>query len=296
MPAGQNATSRAQRRQRLLALRKVVKSVEQRGVVPQPEFFAMAIEMAAVVAMIDEAMESQPVPGRSSRVVDLIARLHDKSNWSGPTRKALACTKGCSFCCELYVSASAPQVFAIADFLREKHANDLSAAIQRIEEADVHTRGRDAHSRAEHRAFCPFLVNSLCSIYPVRPAVCRACCSLSVAACETRADVIPTPEYTEPVRRAYDTALGAALHGRGLVNQCYELAHAVVVALKEADAEVRWYAGEDVFAGVAIDQPGNVTSSGADLQALFWDSLWKVAHGQAPPRGPFVGKFPPWCW
>ena len=65
----------------------------------------------------------------------------------------------------------------------------------------------------------------------------------------------------------------------------YELAHAVLVALKEPDAEARWYDGEDIFAHVASDDADR--SMDADtrrMEAEYRRALWAVAHGE--PAGP----------
>lgn len=282
--------SRQERRQRLSRLGAVIETVERHGLPPMPQL----VELAAVVALIDGIMDRGPAAGRSGRVLKRVVELQDKSNANAPFHKEVACRKGCAFCCSLYVSALPPEIFAVADFIRDGAA-DLAAEIARIETADANTRGLDPRGRFINKAPCALLIDGACSVYPVRPMVCRGMLSRSKDACERayNGDALDYVEAIEPasiLRSAYGEALLLALHRRGLPLRGYELAHAVLVALKDASAEERWYAGDDVFAGVGADAH---TVRASD--ALFWQSLWNAAHGEPVPPGPYAGRFPDWC-
>jgi hypothetical protein len=285
--------SRHVRRRRFSQLRKVIDAIKVRGVTAEPDL----VEMAALVWLLKDAIESEPVRGRSTRLVSLVAEMHDRANRRGPAWKELACKKGCFLCCDLYVSASAPQIFAIADYLREQ-SPDLPGATARIETTDARTRGLDIDGRSNNRTMCGLLVDGLCSVYPVRPPACRAYCSLSLAACEAGArgetDDIPIPGYTHLIRGAFDQALWTVLSRKGLSYQGYELNHAVLVALGDETLEDRWYAGENVFAAVAVDQAasGQVPP---EMEATFRETLWNVAHGELPPESSFAANLPAWC-
>lgn len=288
--------SRQERRRRLRKLKKVIEAVSQRGVNPQIEF--IFIEIAAVVAMMSDVLRKESAPGRSTRLVRLISRLQDLSNRHDPCWQQVECRKGCHYCCHIYVSASAFHVFAIADYIRRK-AHDLSAEIERLEAADMKTRGRDLQARLGEWVACPLLADGLCSVYPVRPPACRGFHSLSVRACEAvfrrEQDEIPKPPYTEAIRSAYENAVLSALVNEGRPTVFYELAHAVIVALKDPQSEVRWYAGEAVFDGVKTDEIYSPFQYSQEDCKLLWDSLWCVAHGDTPPPGPYFDKFPAWC-
>lgn len=283
------SASRQERRQRLKQLDKVVTGLEQGGLSPAPAL----VELAALVAMIDGAMGAGTA-GSSARAVRQVLAVQDKTQAKAAFAKEAACRKGCAFCCSLYVSASAPQIFAIADHIR-RTAPDLAAEIARIETADRATRGRDGRARFLDKAFCAFLVDNACSIYPVRPSTCRGVLSRSVEACERayRGEVgdLQAIDEASVIRSACDEAFWAVLHKRGLKLEGYELAHAVLVALAETDAETRWHRGEDVFAAVGADSLGAI---GAD-DSLLWQSLWNVAHGEPVPAGRYRERFPDWC-
>jgi hypothetical protein len=283
-------TQRQERRLRLAELGKVTQRIERSGLSTAPEL----IEVAAMVAIVDDAMDA-PGAGGSRRAVARLVGIQDKSNAAAPFRDTVACRRGCTFCCSLSVSATAPQVFAVADYVRA-NAPDLAAEIARIEAADLHTRGLDGYARFMNKAFCAFLVDGACSVYPARPSVCRGVLSRSAESCQRafRGETADNPAAINDAtvfRTACDEAFWAVLHKRGFRLAGYELAHAVLIALREPDAEARWHAGEDVFASVRADALSNV---GANDEA-FWGALWAVAHGEPVPPGAYTRRFPEWC-
>lgn len=286
--------SRHEKRQRLKELRKVMKAVERRGAGHRPEMAALA----ALVALLDSAMAGTPVPGRSTKAMALLARMLDKGGESAPDSGKIACREGCVWCCDLYVSAPAPQIFAIADHIRATAA-DMAVEIARLEAADAATRGKDAAARAGENLLCPFLADGRCGIYAVRPAACRTHCSFSAAACEAAfrggPEEIPVPDHIPALRGGVEQALAAVLDNWRLPAGNYELTHAVLVALRVPDAEARWYDGVDVFTGVQTDEADRPTDADTRrVEAEYRRILWAVAHGDAAD-GPFAESFPPWC-
>lgn len=285
--------TRADQGRRLANLRPIVARIERQGLPSFPQL----IEIAALVSLLAGRLARGSGAGRSRRTVELMARLHDASVRQGRDFASLACAEGCHLCCECYVSAPAPHVFAIADHIRD-NTNDLAAEIARIEAADRHTRGKDELQRARSRTVCPLLVGGLCSVYPVRPSACRAYSSLSLPACEAAAEdagvEIPMPPYALKLRAGYDQALWAALHGHGLGEANYELAHAVLVALADPQAEDKWFAGVDVFASVGADTKG-MDSLPPGIADQFCNTLWQAANGEPLPDSPFRQAFPEWC-
>jgi Fe-S-cluster containining protein len=279
---------------RLKELRRVVNEVERRGMPHQPS----PVEMAALVSLVDGRLGSGAAPGRSSRTMALLGSLQDKSNNRAPGMDQIACKAGCYYCCDVYVSAQAPRIFAIADWLRANNL-DLSAEISKLEETAEAIRGQDAEARSSARMACTFLRDGRCGIYPVRPAGCRGFFSLSLEACIAGArgetEEIPTPAHIHGLRGAYEASLSAALYHWRLPTAHYELTHGVLVALTTPDAEARWYDGQDIFAEVGIDNADDSMDAEAKrLELQFWDALWAVARGETP-TGPFADTFPDWC-
>ncbi len=153
------------------------------------------------------------------------------------------CKRGCSWCCRSFrVDALPQEIFRIARELRRRdELAPLLAALSAYSE-----RARQASNDRRDRA-CPFLVDDACSIYAVRPMMCRKCNSLDVEQCKDPNGTIP--ENAELALKA-----GAILHGtinayerNKLPSRATELAPGVLLALTQDDAEARWYRGEDVF-------------------------------------------------
>lgn len=277
--------ARQDKRQRLAGLRKIAKTVERRGLSHTPT----PMELAALVALVDERLARG-----AGRTMAFLASLQDKSNEHAPGMERVACGAGCYYCCDVYVSAQAPRIFAIADWLRANRP-DIGAEIARLAEADAAIRGKEVEARAVAGLACPFLEEGKCGIYPVRPAGCRGFFSLSIDACIAGArgegQEIPTPAHIQQLRGGYEQALSAVLYHWRLPTAHYELTHGILVALKQPDAEERWFDGEDVFADVAVDQADETMDPEIKrLEGEFWQSLWAVAHGE-PASGPFADRF-----
>jgi Fe-S-cluster containining protein len=111
----------------------------------------------------------------------------------------VSCTRGCSACCFQHISAPAAHCIAVVDFLYEKDrvltqflnnyqswqekAGKLSQEIDTAynkaidpQRASISGATGKALSRRyfEQRIPCPFLVDSACSIYEIRPICCSA--------------------------------------------------------------------------------------------------------------------------
>jgi len=70
----------------------------------------------------------------------------------------VACRSGCTYCCMFPVAASAPEVLAIATFVRERFDEERQAALGRRVEANISaTEGMDMSQRDRVRLDCPFL-------------------------------------------------------------------------------------------------------------------------------------------
>lgn len=154
------------------------------------------------------------------------------------------CKPKCHYCCTLRVEASAPEVFVIAQELRKLPPVDLSGVILRLES---HAKVAKGVKAANFFFQCPFLVDHLCSIYPVRPQTCRKFYSVDIRGCEKHNAHFP--EHPELVAKASAYLYGTAhAYARAkLPHRLHELGQAVLVALTDATAEQRWFQGKEVF-------------------------------------------------
>lgn len=172
----------------------------------------------------------------------------------------VACHKGCASCCELRVSALAPEVFMMAAFLRatapalEKHGIDL---IRAVRESDAATCGLDDAGRMALRRPCPLLVQGVCLVHKIRPLACRGHAShdkpACIAAVAGQVEEVPFSGPHRVVRLLVQTALQASLRMQDLAWGSYELNHALVLALDNPQAGAQWLTGADPLAAAAVD-------------------------------------------
>lgn len=165
------------------------------------------------------------------------------------------CKAGCSHCCHVRVEALEPEVFQIARELKQLPAEKLAAVTLRLQQHGARRAG--AMSVPAQQA-CPFLEHQLCSIYAVRPAVCRKAHSFALAQCEVagaeaKAEI---PQSLALLLKAEAMMQGtaAAYRERGLAAAGHELGQAVLLALSDATAESRWALGEAVFDATKLER------------------------------------------
>jgi len=115
----------------------------------------------------------------------------------------LACQPGCDFCCYNQVELTAPEALLLGSFLPPDFLRTPSGCAGtggRVPgSAGRQTKEQLAALRAEFP--CPLLADGRCSVYEVRPLMCRAMHSLDVATCRQ--------ELPSPASRACHSTLTA---------------------------------------------------------------------------------------
>jgi Fe-S-cluster containining protein len=175
---------------------------------------------------------------------------------------AYACRKGCAHCCHQSVMVTAPEVVHAAKFL---HDNLTEKEVRRLRDR-VAARARqgdglDNHERMDQRIACSFLMDDMCSIYPVRPLQCRGgfsedaeyCRSLLEDREETQA-ALRTGEidgkYLLLPKMLYDSAqvgMAGALGKDGLNAKPLDFNAAMAIALGDRNVGEKWLRGWPVF-------------------------------------------------
>lgn len=174
---------------------------------------------------------------------------------------ALDCHKGCATCCTLRVTATAPEVFMLARFIRAvtpgliKHGVNLRA---QIAQANGVTWGVGEAERVAARQRCPFIAQGVCVVYQVRPLACRGLASYDRKACAQaasgRVDEIPYSEPHMRVRSLVQNALQSAMRDAGVAWGSYELNQSLLMALDDDTLEARWLSGEDVLKAAQVEE------------------------------------------
>ena len=95
-----------------------------------------------------------------------------------------SCKAGCDHCCRYHIAMNIAEAQTLATYIRrelsEGQINDLRMRTHQWHEWDQSRPGRPSPIFGERTDLsnydhcCPMLVNGTCSVYPVRPVVCRA--------------------------------------------------------------------------------------------------------------------------
>jgi hypothetical protein len=227
---------------------------------------------AAAIVIRDSLVGQRTGGGNAAKAAEAAFQINDRSLQTYPSPVPIDCAKGCSFCCYLYASATAPEIFAMSRFLR---ANFDADRLADIAERCAPLKGMSIDDRNRAKIPCPLLQDNACSAYEVRPIACRMCVSGSRARCEAgfngSDENIPRPRVHIYAGSNTRLALISAIESTGRSNHAYELGGALALALEEPDLESRWLAGEDVFAPCQVDpsREPEMTARAASLASII---------------------------
>ena len=147
----------------------------------------------------DEAYLPQDVAAMSASAKVKLRRIYGvMDRLSAATEGYVACQRGCADCCRMNVTISAQEARMIAEA-----SGRLAAPLATSREHD-------------NREFlgqpCPFLVDNACSVYDVRPLVCRSHFSFDATAHWCAPERSTTVQMKllrfSGARRAYDGVVG----------------------------------------------------------------------------------------
>ena len=193
----------------------------------------------------------------ATEIANEIDKGMDQAIDLSPAKCDRQCREGCPGCCHARISVTVPEICAIADSIRENRTpEEINSIRRRAVEIAEESSGMDNTQFAKSMFWCPLLSSGLsCSVYPVRPLVCRAWHSLSRDQCHDCyfanhvTDTIPLDEHAYTVGQGVRAGLSSAIDAAGLDGRSYELCHAHIVAIDQPDAAELWAAGENVFEG-----------------------------------------------
>jgi Fe-S-cluster containining protein len=163
----------------------------------------------------------------------------------------IACKSGCSFCCHLRVTVTAPEAIALFRYLRSQIPASLAQEVERrlLENAERIAQMTEQQHLSTN-VQCAFLVNGACSAYLARPLACALHHSLNVDACEhlyeNPADLsvgVRKLKVIEDAMSATHAGMKQALQGLGLSDQPMELHTAVAAVLRDESLIAAWRSG-----------------------------------------------------
>jgi len=129
---------------------------------------------------------SRPDVDAAVHAIRLVQRFADTTSRQLVGKDSrIDCRDGCAHCCIVNVSVLQPEADSIAEHLFEKRsAEELLDLYQGISRLEKETYYLDEEERIMARQPCAFLDGSgSCSIYPVRPLLCRSITSTDADAC-----------------------------------------------------------------------------------------------------------------
>jgi hypothetical protein len=205
-------------------------------------------KLSSEIAVAKSAKELIAATRRFYRAADANADGAAKARGLAP-----ACREGCALCCVFRVEVRAHEVFAIAEHIDATFSADAKTAL--IARLEKHAQRVKQMAPKEHEATnvpCPLLVDSRCSVYPVRPFGCRRHHSTDLGACQYSHDNPKDLDF--PGARDVDhfmlwNAMIDDANGRfevaGLDAGHYELGTALLAALRNSAAIKRWRDGKN---------------------------------------------------
>lgn len=154
------------------------------------------------------------------------------------------CKAGCSYCCSLRVAATPPEIFLIARHLRQMPDDEQNKLLERLR---LHAEAARDVATENYFIPCVMLAEGQCTIYPIRPVMCRKYLSSDVEECK-KPDSCAVEDHEMALNSsALIFATGQAYARVKLSNQTHELGQALLTTLTDATAEDRWYRGDRVF-------------------------------------------------
>lgn len=170
------------------------------------------------------------------------------------------CTAGCSYCCYTQVKLTpAEALFAFSWMDQEFSNHDQALLWKRVDNNRRLTEGQSLSTRVriKKKSPCIFLKNNACSIYPVRPFICRSWSSYSRQRCM---DAFNTGDHTAEIETSTSSNFVFSLARQsiqkvcichGLESQTLELPRAMDCCHAATAPFTRWLGGGDVFEGAS---------------------------------------------
>ncbi len=166
------------------------------------------------------------------------------------------CGPGCPYCCSMQISITPPEALLLGDYVENNYDDgERAALLSRIENnlALTHDRSQGEKVRNWHLTPCVFLVDGSCSVYPIRPFICRSWHSLNKAQCldafhsrkeDAEIENLPHRNYIFGTIR---DGIQEGLREKGLQWETHIITSAVKSHLNHEDPVSAWLRGETVF-------------------------------------------------
>jgi Fe-S-cluster containining protein len=156
-------------------------------------------------------------------------------------RPVLHCKEGCSYCCcKPGVLTTVPELLRILDHIQSTFGQDaVSALVDRAKRYALQLEGRSFDDTTDESVPCPLLVEGRCSVYEVRPLVCRGYNSTNVDACrkahEDADELVPIFSIIKDVTDGATVGIAERLKAAGFNDSLVDLGSALNIAFAAGD-------------------------------------------------------------
>lgn len=198
-----------------------------------------------VVELIERAKNGEDLKTAAKTAHTQLDRTFDEN--VAKSGHKIACQAGCFYCCHSKVDVYPVEAFIIADYIRKNFSVGERGRLESVARENI---AKVAPLTYEQQMLamlpCPLLREKKCSVYPVRPSLCRIMHSTRVDLCKSdfenpRADA--KVEWIALVRaRTGSAAIGIrdAYRQMGYDGLAYDINSAVLTALSSPKPEKRW--------------------------------------------------------
>ncbi len=188
-------------------------------------------------------------------VMEFVQTIIDQLETSGQS-PSVSCSSGCGFCCHSLIKVIPAEALLIASFIRRNLLkNDIQTLKNNILKYQLLVKGKTLKERValKDKTPCIFLKNNNCSIYSVRPFICRAWNSLDQSACqssflsgnhEAEIETSPIRNYMYSTARDIFQEMDKQMV---LKTGLYEIPGAISDCLRHVDSLERWSISKPVF-------------------------------------------------
>lgn len=212
----------------------------------EQEQAALKASIVQVGQRVARELGERPELAQALHVVGFLHAAVDKTVAQAALRgKKPACQPGCASCCHVRVEVSPVEALRLAACLQDWPAARRQDLLQGLQQRLARLENAGEPSP---RLPCVFLQDSMCSIYPWRPANCRKAHSFSAEACQQGAEHIPQDLAITLAAEALQAGTAQGYRQAGLSMAPLELTRAMLWALEQPAAGVAWLAGEKITA------------------------------------------------
>ncbi|MFZ5447944.1 MAG: YkgJ family cysteine cluster protein [Thermodesulfobacteriota bacterium] len=175
-----------------------------------------------------------------------------------PLPQKLACQEGCDACCHNLVELTPPEALLIGHHLSRHFSQAdkdlvLSQVARNLALAAGKTKAALAAARQDLP--CPLLRGHRCSVYPIRPLVCRAMHGLNRERCEVdlhSGNLAGSQYYAHRQEITLSVSAGVleGCQAAGCQAGTLDLSRALQVFFSKEISVERWIMGDEVFPGL----------------------------------------------